>query len=155
MHAVRRLLPPAAAYLAGLLVAFYPVLFSGFARTPGDLGDARLVNFLLEHDWRWLTGRAGHRDLWSPPVFYPAAHTLVEAAAPERFGRTSRLPGGSWAVLLPVAAVAQLFASFYLGWFLGLGLPLVAAWALALPSCRPYLLAALRRGWPALLAGAV
>jgi hypothetical protein len=244
----RPLLPPAAAWLAGLLVAFYPVLLTGLARTPGDLGDARLVNFLLEHDWRWLTGRAGHGDLWSPPVFYPVAHTaaysdlllaalpfyapwrllglapdtafqlflltavslnfwsahayfarclrlpplpaaaaaflfafassrlvqlrhaqlqvhvytvvvlyaahrLVEAAAPERFGRTSRLPGWSWAVLLPVAAVAQLFAGFYLGWFLGLGLLLVAAWALALPSCRPCLLGTLCRWWPALLAG--
>ena len=37
-----------------MMLAFYPVFVSGFGRVPGDFGDARLVNYLLEHSWRWL-----------------------------------------------------------------------------------------------------
>ena len=62
---------------AALLVAFHPMLLSGLARVPGDLGDARLINYLLEHGWRWLLRRPPHRDFWSPPVFYPAANTAA------------------------------------------------------------------------------
>src|SRR4051812_9371309 len=65
-------LAPASLYLTGMLLAFYPVFFSGFARVPGDTGDARLINYLLEHGWRWLLRRPPHEDLWSPPFFYPA-----------------------------------------------------------------------------------
>src|SRR5262249_28767940 len=50
---------------------FYPVLFSGFERVPGDPADARLVNYLLEHTWHWLRRDPPHRDLWGPPFFYP------------------------------------------------------------------------------------
>jgi hypothetical protein len=69
------LLPLGAA--AALLLAFHPMIFSGFARTPGDLGDSRLINFLLEHTYRWLLRRPHHLDLWSPPVFYPAQNTAA------------------------------------------------------------------------------
>src|SRR5690242_4521261 len=61
-------------WLCGMLLAFYPVLFSGFARVSGDLGDSRLLNYLLEHDYRWLLRQPAHRDLWSPPFFYPEAN---------------------------------------------------------------------------------
>ena len=66
MHTLRRLLPPLTAWLIGLLVAFYPMLLSGFALVPGDLGDARLINFVLEHDWRWLRG--GEDCPWYPTM---------------------------------------------------------------------------------------
>ena len=62
---------------AALLLAFHPMLLSGLARTPGDLGDARLINYLLEHGWLWLLRQPLNRDFWSPPVFYPAANTAA------------------------------------------------------------------------------
>src|SRR5260370_254542 len=133
MRPLLRSLPPVAAWLAGLLVAFYPVLFTGFARTPGDLGDARLVNFLLEHDWRWLTGRAGHRDLWSPPVFYPAAHTaaysdlLLSALPFYAPWRLLGLPPDTPFQLLLLTAVPLHFWSP----------PAPLARCLPLPACRP------------------
>jgi hypothetical protein len=64
-------LAPVGLLLCGLLLAFYPVLLSGFSHVSGDLGDARLLNYLLEHGYRWLLRQPLHRDLWSPPFFYP------------------------------------------------------------------------------------
>ena len=68
---IRHFAAPAALWLVGMLLAFYPVLFSGFTHVSGDLGDARLLNYLLEHGYRWLLRRPAHHDLWSPPFFYP------------------------------------------------------------------------------------
>src|SRR5262249_61731852 len=64
-------LTPVGLYLTGMLLTFYAVFFSGFGRISGDRGDARLVNYLLEHGYRWLQRERHHEDLWSPPFFYP------------------------------------------------------------------------------------
>lgn len=47
------------------------VFFDG---VPGDLGDARLVNCILEHLYQW---GCGHAKLYSPAQFYPVAGTLA------------------------------------------------------------------------------
>src|SRR5437763_11031164 len=85
----RRRPPPAplALWLCGLLLAFYPVLLSGFDRVSGDRGDARLLNYLLEHSYRWLLRQPPHRDLWGPPFFHPepnvgAYSDILLSAAP-------------------------------------------------------------------------
>src|SRR5438034_10739177 len=62
-------------WASGLLLAFYPVLLTGFARIPGDHGDGRLINYLLEHGWRWLCREPLHRQLWDLPIFYPTPNT--------------------------------------------------------------------------------
>lgn len=61
----------------GLAVMFHPMLRSGFRLMPGDLGDARFNNYVLEHTFRWLIGDPAHRSLWDMPVFYPAARTAL------------------------------------------------------------------------------
>jgi hypothetical protein len=77
---------PWATWLVGMLAAFYPALLSGFRQVQVNHGDPRLVNYLLEHTFLWLTGRPGHESFWSPPVFHPALHvgaysdTVVGAA---------------------------------------------------------------------------
>src|SRR5207244_8637669 len=65
---------PLGLYLVGMFLAFSTVFFSGFGRVPGDHRDARLINYLLEHSWRWLLRQPHHEDLWSPPFFYPASN---------------------------------------------------------------------------------
>jgi hypothetical protein len=60
------------AAVAATLWYFRVVFTSGFALMPGDLGDTRLLNYLLEHGWLWLHRDALHRDLWGLPMFYPA-----------------------------------------------------------------------------------
>ncbi len=60
----------AGCWLLGMLVTFHPTFTSGFARIQGwPDQDPRLINFQLEHAYRWLS-RDG-TDLWSPPVFFP------------------------------------------------------------------------------------
>lgn len=209
------------------------MVLSGFARTQPDLGDARLVSYLLEHGWRWLSRQSGHLDFWSPPFFHPAknvgaySEVLLGALpvyvpfrlflAPDRafqawilalgvlnfvsayllFTRCFRLgalaasAGAAlfafgaarvnmvmhyqlfphfwtvvvtyalfrllekptsdderrpvfWIFLFSFAAVAQLYAGFYLGWFLSLALALAALFSLVVPTWRARLFAVVR-----------
>jgi hypothetical protein len=68
---------PAALGLVGIVFANHPMLFSGFRRVQIRHEDPRLINYLLEHGYLWLRGHALHRDLWSPPFFYPARGVLA------------------------------------------------------------------------------
>jgi len=63
--------------VAGMALAFYPTLFSGFAQIQHDPADTRLLNYVLEHDYRWLARAPGHRALFSPPIFHPEANTAA------------------------------------------------------------------------------
>lgn len=65
------LLLPVAFWALGLLVNAWPAIVSGFGEVLGHLGDSRLVNFTLEHSYRWLMGLPLAEDLWSPPIFFP------------------------------------------------------------------------------------
>jgi hypothetical protein len=47
---------------------------ASFHMIPGDLGDARFNNMILEHLFRWVTGH--DQSLWSPEFFYPFAGAL-------------------------------------------------------------------------------
>ncbi len=65
-------LAPLACWLLGVVAAFHPTFASGFAMVQGYPGtDPRLVNFILEHSWRWLTGDPAHAGFFSPPIFFP------------------------------------------------------------------------------------
>jgi hypothetical protein len=55
----------------GILATGYPTLISGFAEVQGGPGDPLLVNFILEHSYRWVAGMPLAADIWSPPIFYP------------------------------------------------------------------------------------
>ena len=61
----------------GVVMAHYPIVFSGFRLIQTELGDTRLIHYLLEHGYRWAWRVPGHLDFWSPPFFYP----LKNAAA--------------------------------------------------------------------------
>jgi hypothetical protein len=66
---------------------FYPVFLSGFRLVPAYSIDPRLNLYLLEHSFQWLAGNPLHSDFWSPPMFYPAQHTL---------GFTDAMAGYGW-----------------------------------------------------------
>jgi hypothetical protein len=225
-------------WAAALLLDFHPMLLSGLALVPGDLGDARLVNYLLEHTLRWLLRDPLHLDLWSPPIFYPAANTaaysdvlvsagpfywcwraagvpidtafqlwlltisslnyltmyallarvlrlrsvaaalgallftagnsrVAEIVHPQvyphfytviavyalvRFFETADDETARWGPVLwfasfSMSSVLQIYASFYLGWFLGLALLAAVAAACVLGSTRAALFSVLRRRW--------
>lgn len=46
-----------------------------FSAVPGDLGDARFNSVILEHIFRWISGR--ETFLWSPAFFYPFENILA------------------------------------------------------------------------------
>ncbi|NQZ69797.1 MAG: hypothetical protein HRT89_17195, partial [Lentisphaeria bacterium] len=62
---------PWAVCLVSVLVQYRSAIFSGFKQMHGGLGDARLVNFTLEHGYRWLMQVAPHKDFWQAPIFHP------------------------------------------------------------------------------------
>ena len=59
-------------WLIGVATTSYPTIVSGFRLVQGGLGDTRLVNFILEHGYRWLMGLPLAESFWSPPIFFPA-----------------------------------------------------------------------------------
>jgi hypothetical protein len=71
------LLPAAAGWIIGMLVAFHPVILSGFAAMQGDWADSRFNNYILEHGYRWLVHSPGHERFWSPPMFFPVPNTAA------------------------------------------------------------------------------
>lgn len=238
-------LAPLAALALGLVMAHHPMIFSGLASVQTDLGDSRLINYILEHSYRWIRSEPNHRRFWSPPFFYPAVNVaaysdvlltvapiywawrafgaapdtafqlwmmsvsalnfaagyalfrlalrmpwpsstagafLIAFGAPRvnQVGHQQLLPffyglvamigvvrafkerdgslkrRGAWWLVASLGLVAQLYAGFYLGWFLIFGAALAFSWALMLPSCRGALLGVLARDSPLiLLAGAI
>lgn len=63
--------------LLGLLAAYHPMLLARLTRMQTDPGDTRHLNYILEHEYRWLVGHDAHRELLSPAVFYPQKDTLA------------------------------------------------------------------------------
>jgi len=67
-HVRVRRLPALLLFAVGFGLATWPMLSSGFALMECDPGDTRLLNYVLEHDYRWLLGKT---ELFSPPFFWP------------------------------------------------------------------------------------
>lgn len=101
-----------------MVMAFYPMLLSGFALMQADPGDSRMLGMVLEHGHGWLTS-LGKRDLWNLPFFYPEPNVAA-------FG--DLLLG-----LLPYYSVFRALGldpdSAFQGWMLTMGaLNYLAAW---------------------------
>jgi hypothetical protein len=224
--------------LIGLVMIHHPMLFSGLAQIQVDAWDSRLINYFLEHSFRWIARYPCHRNFWDMPFLYPtrnvSAHSdTMLGVAPIYWGWRALgfLPdtsfqlwmisasflnyvsgywlfrrgfGGSvagstgaaflfafgaaranqlghqqllcqfyvavtlmallrifsgrqvslmrsfllWSVA-GLSVVAQLYAGFYIGWFLVFALGIAACWSLLLAPYRVGLLAVLARQWPA------
>lgn len=91
----------------------------------------------------------GHAQLlphFGLPLFAFAALRFAAARATER---------SRWIALGAFALVDQVYAGFYLGWFLGFGLLIVLCWSLALRRTRSVLLAQLASSWKSLAVAAL
>jgi len=66
---------PWAIFLGGLWFSVIKVMGSGFSLIPGDLGDNRLNNYILEHFYRWITGL--DPSYWSASFFYPFPNAIA------------------------------------------------------------------------------
>ncbi len=61
----------------GLLLAHYPMFFSGFAAVQNDPGDSRFNNFLLEYSYQFLVGNPYAARFWDMPIFYPFSNVTA------------------------------------------------------------------------------
>jgi hypothetical protein len=63
--------------LGGVLLTFYPTLFSGFAQMQPEAGDVLLNNLFLEHTYRWAFDGHYPYSFWSPGFYYPTPDTFT------------------------------------------------------------------------------
>lgn len=73
----RPLLIALAFWAAGMILAHGPMIASGLGRVQGNLGVPRMLHYIMEHEYRWLTGDPLHASFWDPPMFYPARNTAA------------------------------------------------------------------------------
>src|SRR5579883_557153 len=121
----------------GVAMVHHPMILSRFGRIQTDLGDSRLIHYLLEHGYRWVRQDAGHRDLWSPPFFYPTSNAaaysdLLLGVGPVYWlwrvlGAAPDLAFGFWMVSMSALNYAAGLLLFTRG--LGFGMPAAAAGA--------------------------
>lgn len=62
--------------ILGLLMFFHPI-FLDFSKMPGDIGDARFINYILEHGFLFFKGDELHSSFWNPPFFFPLQNVLA------------------------------------------------------------------------------
>ena len=66
---ILKLAPIALLFFIGMGWVVLQPLGTKLAMIPGDLGDARFNNYVLEHFFQWLTGHV--ESYWDAPIFYP------------------------------------------------------------------------------------
>lgn len=105
----------------GLMAVFSPMILRGLRVIYAGLGDPRLVNYTLEHSWRWLAGNPEHASFWNVPLYYPqpnvTAYTdVLVGVAP--FYWIWRLPGlapdTAFQLWMLFIWTANFFAVYYL-----------------------------------------
>ena len=107
--------------MAALLMMHWPILASGFRLTQVEVGDSRLINYLLEHCFRLVTGTAGVDSLWEMPIFWPHPNvgaytdTLIAVSPPYMLGRWLGAPPDTAFQVWLLSMTALNFAVFH--WF--------------------------------------
>lgn len=62
--------------LAAVLYLFLiQLMHPGWGMIPGDLGDARFNNYVLEHGYKWVTHQVD--SFWSAPFFFPVQNVIA------------------------------------------------------------------------------
>lgn len=123
--------------VVGIMMAHHPMIVSGFAQIQTDLGDTRLIHYLLEHGYLWMRRVPAHLDFWSPPFFYPAPNAAAYSDALvsvgpvywlyRTLGASPDLSFGLWMVSMSVLNYAAGLLLFRKG--LGFGMPAAVAGA--------------------------
>jgi hypothetical protein len=60
--------------ILGMWLVVLRPLGASLSLVPGDLGDSRFNNYILEHFFRWVTGST--QDYWNAPFFFPFQQTI-------------------------------------------------------------------------------
>lgn len=78
MTTTPRILERSAAWLLFLLGIWYfclRILGYGLEYIPGDLGDSRFINYLLEHGYAWMTGNTD--SFWTAHFMHPFPNSIA------------------------------------------------------------------------------
>ncbi len=62
-------------YGFGMYYFCLSILGTDLSYIPGDLGDSRLINYFLEHGFRWFTG--ADESFWNAEFMYPFKNTIA------------------------------------------------------------------------------
>jgi hypothetical protein len=62
-------------YFVGIYLVTLRMMHFDLTAIPGDLADARLNNYFLEHGYKWITGQVS--SFWNAPFFYPATQVMA------------------------------------------------------------------------------
>ncbi|HEV7705213.1 MAG TPA: hypothetical protein VGO46_13020 [Gemmatimonadaceae bacterium] len=132
----------------------YLLFARGFKCRPlGSSVGAMLLSFAAVR-----TAQVMHAQLLAHFYIVLAILALLEIFEPEpelRAGVTVVAPRRVWVALLAAAIVAQIYSSFYYGWYLCFALALAAAWATVLPATRRRFFITVRSNARALVASAI
>src|ERR1043165_2325664 len=60
---------------AGIYFVPLQIYHTDFAKVPGDYGDARFNNYILEHGHNFLTGKV--KQYWNAPFMYPYPNVIA------------------------------------------------------------------------------
>jgi len=60
---------------AGIYLVPVKIFKSDFSKVPGDYGDARFNNYILEHGYRYITGKTDR--YWDAPFLFPYKNTIA------------------------------------------------------------------------------
>jgi hypothetical protein len=117
--------------MIGVLMAHHPMVLSGFRRIQTDIGDSRLLHYILEHGYLWVRRAPTHQEFWSPPFFHPTPNvasysdTLLSTGPVywlwREMGASPDLSFGLWMVSMSVLNYAAGLLLFTRG--LGFGIP--------------------------------
>ena len=66
---------PVVMLLVGLYLFPFSIVDCDFSRIPGDKGDARFNNYILEHGYKYFKGEV--KSYWDAPFMYPYKNTIA------------------------------------------------------------------------------
>lgn len=72
---IKKVSPFIIVFMLGFWLAVVRPLGPQLTQLPGDLGDGRFNNYVLEHFYRWVSG--AETDYWSAPFFAPYSDTIA------------------------------------------------------------------------------
>ena len=76
IETVKNISIPVAFLVIGLTILVWPMILNPDLM-PGDTGDARYINYVLEHSFLYLQHNPIHSSFWDLPIFYPNKNTLA------------------------------------------------------------------------------
>ena len=68
---------PALLLLCGIALCLLQSGLSGFIEIPGDLGDTRFNNYLLEYSYNWISNSTLDNNFWNAPFYFPQPNVIA------------------------------------------------------------------------------